>query len=48
MARPEDINSDMLAFWNGQCGCAWVERQAHTDAALADVNGALLAFAAPA
>ncbi len=48
MARPEEINSDMLAFWNGPGGHTWVERQAHTDATLAYVTEALLAFAAPA
>jgi SAM-dependent methyltransferase len=47
MASPDEINADMLAFWNGQGGRTWVERQAHTDATLASVTDALLAFAAP-
>jgi len=47
MANPEDINADMLAFWNGQGGHTWVARQAHTDATLTPVTDALLAFAAP-
>lgn len=47
MARPEEINSDMLTFWNGPGGHTWVARQAHTDATLAYVTKALLAFAAP-
>lgn len=47
MTDPEQINADMLAFWNGQGGQTWVARQAHTDATLAPVTDALLAFAAP-
>ncbi|HEY3799524.1 MAG TPA: methyltransferase domain-containing protein [Caulobacteraceae bacterium] len=47
MARADDVNADMLAFWDGQGGRTWVERQAHTDATLAPVTAALLAFAAP-
>lgn len=47
MADPEEINADMLAFWNGQGGCIWVARQAHTDTTLTPVTEALLAFAAP-
>jgi SAM-dependent methyltransferase len=47
MARPEEINTDMLAFWNGLGGHIWVERQAHTDTTLAYVTEALLDFAAP-
>jgi len=47
MAAPEQINADMLAFWNGQGGHIWVARQAHTDTTLAPVTEALLAFAAP-
>ena len=43
----EDINADMLAFWNGAGGQTWVERQEHTDITLAPVTDALLAFAAP-
>jgi SAM-dependent methyltransferase len=30
----EQINADMLAFWNGQGGHTWVARQAHTDITL--------------
>jgi hypothetical protein len=29
MVNPEQINADMLAFWNGQGGHTWVARQAH-------------------
>jgi SAM-dependent methyltransferase len=47
MADPDQINADMLAFWNGQGGHIWVARQAHTDATLTPVTEALLAFAAP-
>ena len=47
MADPEQINADMLAFWNGQGGHTWVARQAHTDTTLTSVTEALLAFAAP-
>ena len=47
MPGPEDINTDMLAFWNGHGGRTWVERQAHTDAVLLPVTEALLEFAAP-
>jgi SAM-dependent methyltransferase len=47
VADPEEINADMLAFWNGQGGCIWVARQAHTDTTLTPVTEALLAFAAP-
>jgi SAM-dependent methyltransferase len=47
MAEPEQINADMLAFWNGQGGHIWVARQAHTDTTLTPVTEALLAFAAP-
>jgi len=47
MADAEQINTDMLAFWNGQGGHTWVARQAHTDITLAPVTEALLAFAAP-
>lgn len=43
----DDINADMLAFWNGVGGHTWVERQEHTDITLAPVTDALLAFAAP-
>jgi ubiquinone/menaquinone biosynthesis C-methylase UbiE len=43
----EDINADMLAFWNGKGGHTWVERQEHTDITLTPVTDALLAFAAP-
>jgi ubiquinone/menaquinone biosynthesis C-methylase UbiE len=47
MASPEEINTDMLAFWNGQGGRIWVARQAHTDIILTPVTEALLAFASP-
>ena len=47
MAAPEEINADMLAFWNGKGGDVWVARQEHTDVTLAPVTDALLAFAAP-
>jgi SAM-dependent methyltransferase len=47
MAGPEEINADMLAFWNGKGGHIWVARQAHTDITLAPVTDALLGFAAP-
>jgi hypothetical protein len=30
MASREEINADMLAFWNGPGGRTWVDRQAHT------------------
>jgi SAM-dependent methyltransferase len=47
MATPDEINADMLAFWDGQGGQTWVARQAHTDTTLAPAIDALLAFAAP-
>jgi len=47
MATPEEINADMLAFWNGKGGHTWVARQEHTDITLSPVTDALLAFAAP-
>ncbi len=47
MATPDDINADMLAFWNGGGGHTWVARQEQTDITLAPVTEALLAFAAP-
>jgi SAM-dependent methyltransferase len=47
MASPDDINADMLAFWNGSGGQTWVARQEHTDTTLAAVTDALIAFAAP-
>ena len=47
MAAPEEINADMLAFWNGKGGHTWVARQEHTDITLSPVTDALLAFAAP-
>jgi len=47
MATPEEINADMLAFWNGKGGDTWVTRQEHTDITLTPVTHALLAFAAP-
>ena len=42
MAAPEEINADMLAFWNGKGGDIWVARQEHTDITLAPVTNALL------
>jgi SAM-dependent methyltransferase len=47
MATPEQIDADMLAFWNGKGGHTWVARQEHTDITLTPVTDALLAFAAP-
>jgi SAM-dependent methyltransferase len=47
LADPEQINADMLAFWNGHGGHTWVARQAHTDTTLTPVTEALVAFAAP-
>lgn len=47
MASPEEINADMLSFWNGKGGNTWVARQEHTDITLAPVTNALLAFAVP-
>ena len=47
MAAPEEINADMLAFWNAKGGDIWVARQEHTDITLAPVTDAFLAFAAP-
>jgi SAM-dependent methyltransferase len=47
MAAPEEIDADMLAFWNGKGGETWVARQEHTDITLTPVIEALLAFAAP-
>lgn len=47
MATPDEINADMLAFWDGVGGCTWVARQAHTDVTLGRVTEALLAFASP-
>ena len=47
MAAREEIDADMLAFWNGTGGETWVARQEHTDITLAPVTDALLAFAAP-
>ena len=46
MAAPEEINADMLAFWNGKGGHTWVARQEQTDITLMPVTDALLAFAA--
>src|SRR5689334_6185544 len=34
LAAPEDINADMLAFWNGKGGDTWVARQDYTDITL--------------
>lgn len=47
MADRDEINADMLAFWNGKGGHTWVARQEHTDITLTPVTDALLAFAAP-
>jgi hypothetical protein len=47
MASPEEINADMLAFWNGNGGDIWVARQEHTDITLAPVTNALLVYTAP-
>jgi SAM-dependent methyltransferase len=47
MADADQVNADMLSFWNGTGGHTWVARQAHTDITLAQVSEALLAFAAP-
>ena len=38
MPTPEEINADMLAFWNGNGGHTWVARQEHTDITLAPVK----------
>jgi hypothetical protein len=46
MAAPEEINADMLSFWNGKGGDTWVARQEHTDTTLTPVTDALVAFAA--
>jgi hypothetical protein len=40
MAAPEEINADMLAFWNGKGGHTWVDRQEHTDITLTPVTDA--------
>jgi len=47
VADRDEINADMLAFWNGKGGHTWVARQEHTDITLTPVTDALLAFAAP-
>jgi hypothetical protein len=47
MPAPEEINADMLAFWNGKGGDIWVARQEHTDITLAPVTDVLLVFAGP-
>jgi SAM-dependent methyltransferase len=47
MPTPEEIDADMLAFWNGNGGRTWTVRQEHTDIALKPVTDALIAFAAP-
>ena len=47
MAAADEINADMLSFWNGKGGHTWVARQEHTDITLAPVTDALVAFAAP-
>ena len=43
----EEINADVLAFWNGKGGHTWVARQEHTDITLSPVTDVLLAFAGP-
>jgi SAM-dependent methyltransferase len=47
MPASQEVNADMLAFWNGRGGDIWVARQEHTDITLAQVTNALLEFAAP-
>jgi SAM-dependent methyltransferase len=47
VSQAEEINADMLAFWNGKGGHIWVARQAHTDVTLQDISDALIAHAAP-
>jgi precorrin-6B methylase 2 len=47
LAASDEINADMLAFWNGNGGDTWVARQEHTDITLTPVTDALFAFAAP-
>lgn len=47
MSNADQVNADMLSFWNGQGGHIWVARQAHTYMTLTPVTDALLAFAAP-
>jgi SAM-dependent methyltransferase len=47
MLDAEQVNADMLSFWNGQGGQIWVARQAHTDTTLEPVTDALIGFAAP-
>lgn len=47
MSNADQVNADMLSFWNGQGGHIWVARQAHTDITLTPVTDALLALAAP-
>lgn len=47
MTTADEVNADMLTFWDGQGGHIWVARQAHTDTTLTPVTEALLAFAAP-
>jgi len=47
MTTSEEVNADMLAFWNGPGGNTWVKRQEHTDTTLAQVTDALVAFANP-
>ncbi len=47
MSDRNSSNADQRAFWNGVGGRSWVARQDHTDATLAPVTEALLAFAAP-
>jgi SAM-dependent methyltransferase len=46
MLSSDEINADMRSFWDGQGGCTWVARQAHTDRTLSPTTDALLTFAA--
>jgi hypothetical protein len=41
MAAPEEIDADVLAFWNGKGGHTWVARQEHTDITLKPGDGRL-------
>jgi SAM-dependent methyltransferase len=47
MTAAEEINADMLAFWNGKGGETWVARQEHTDITIAPAVDKFIAFAAP-
>jgi len=39
MAAPEEVNADMLAFWNGSGGHTWAAGQQHTGITLILVTG---------